>query len=168
MHHHDAGCFVHTFPLFCSVWCYACHACLCHSLAFYASLHACLHVPNEFCLLVCRPYFKAMKLWTFDPNLRLSLTDTTFCLLSYMFAFSLVCLLSCFFACYVYHSYLLYASLICSSHLFLPLLVCWFLVFAFACTHMEWGRIELGIVSQVKAKRVKIQACRYKPSGYAQ
>ena len=24
--------------------CYACHACLCHPLAFYASLHACSHV----------------------------------------------------------------------------------------------------------------------------
>ena len=30
--------------LFCSTQCYACHACLCHPLAFYASLHACSHV----------------------------------------------------------------------------------------------------------------------------
>ena len=30
--------------LFRSARCYACHACLCHLLAFYASLHACLHV----------------------------------------------------------------------------------------------------------------------------
>ena len=44
MHRHDAGCFVHTFPLFCFVRCYACHACLCHLLAFFESLHACLHV----------------------------------------------------------------------------------------------------------------------------
>ena len=27
---------------------------------------------------------------------------------------------------------------------FLPFLVYWFLVFAFACTHMERGRMELG------------------------
>ena len=27
-----------------SAWCYTYHACSCHSLAFYASLHACLHV----------------------------------------------------------------------------------------------------------------------------
>ena len=60
------------------------------------------------------------------------------------FAFSLVCLLSCFFTCHVYHVYLLYASFICSLHLFLPLLVYWFLVFAFACTHMEQERMELG------------------------
>ena len=30
--------------LFCSMRWYVCHACLCHLLAFYASLHACLHV----------------------------------------------------------------------------------------------------------------------------
>ena len=74
----------------------------------------------------------------------LSLTDATFCLLSYLFVFSFVCLLSCFFTCHVYHTYLLYASFIGFLHLFFPLLVCWFLVFAFACTHMEWGHIELG------------------------
>ena len=98
---------------------------------------------HESCLLVCRPCFNTMKLWTFNHNLHLSLTETTFCLLSYLFAFLLVRLLSCFFACYVYHAYLLYASFICYLHLFLPLLVCWFLVFAFACTHMERGRMEL-------------------------
>ena len=91
---------------------------------------------HESCLLVCRPSFNTMKLWTFNPNLHLSLANTTFCLLS--------CLLSCFFACHVYLAYLLYASFICSLHLFLPLLVYWFFVFAFACTHIERGRIELG------------------------
>ena len=30
------------------------------------------------------------------------------------------------------------------SCLFALLLVCWFLVFASACTHMEQGRLELG------------------------
>ena len=34
---------VHIFH-FRSMWCYACHACICHPLAFYASLHACLYV----------------------------------------------------------------------------------------------------------------------------
>ena len=99
---------------------------------------------HESCLLVCRPCFNTMKLWTFDPNLHLSFADTTFCLLSYLFTFLLICLLSCFFACHVYPAYLLYASFICSLHLFLPLLVCWFLVFAFACLHMEGGCFELG------------------------
>ena len=93
---------------------------------------------------VCCPYFNPMELWTFDPNLHLSLSDTTFCLLSCLFAFTFVCLLSCFFTCHVYHVYLLYASFICTLNLFLPLLVCWFLAFAFACTHIEQGHIELG------------------------
>ena len=62
----------------------------------YMSMHAS-------CLLLCCPYFNTMKLWTSDPNLHLSLTDTTFCLLLAclpficLFASSLVCLpcLSC-------------------------------------------------------------------------
>ena len=103
----------------------------------YMSLH-------ESCLLACCPYFNTMKLWTFDPNLCLSLADTNFCLLSCLFAFSLICSHPCFYACHVYHVYLLYAPFICSLHLFLPLLVCWFLVFTFACKHMDRGRMELG------------------------
>ena len=109
------------FP-FCFMRYYAYHVCLHHPLAFYASLHACSHVYAW--VLVCHPCFNTMKLWTFDPNLHLSLADTTFFLLSCLFAFSLVCLLSCFFACHVYHAYLLYASFICSLNLFLPLPVC--------------------------------------------
>ena len=124
--------------IFHSAQCYACCACLCHSLAFYASLHAYLHVLVESCLLVCHPCFNTMKLWTFDSNLHFPLLTPHFV------AFLLVYLLSCFFACYVYHAYLLYASFICSLHLFLPLLVCYFLVFAFACTHMEREHMELG------------------------
>ena len=42
--HHDSSSFVHTFPLCHSVRWHAYHACLCHPLAFYASLHAYLHV----------------------------------------------------------------------------------------------------------------------------
>ena len=97
----------------------------------YISMH-------EFCLLVCCPCFNTMKLWTFDPNLLLLLTDTTFCLLfACLLAFQLLCLpcLSCLFALCLF---------ICSLHLFLPLLVCWFLVYTFACTHMERGCMELG------------------------
>ena len=49
---------------------------------------------QESCLLVCRPCFNTMKLWTFDPNLHLSLTDTTFCLFSCLFACFLTSLLA--------------------------------------------------------------------------
>ena len=68
----------------------------------YVSMH-------ESYLLVCHPCFNMMKLWTSDPNLHLSLTNTTFCLLSCLFALLLVCLLYCFFACHAYHAYPLYA-----------------------------------------------------------
>ena len=88
------------------------------SIHIYMLAHMLMH---ESFLPVFRLYFNTMKSWTFDPNLHLSLADTTFCLLSCLFSFSFVSLLSCFFACYVYHAYLLYASFICSLHLFLPL-----------------------------------------------
>ena len=114
---------------------------------FYTLAYISMH---ESCLLVCRLCFNIMKLRTFD--LHLSPVDTTFCL-----PFLCVCLLSCLpssfliflfilwlimslaicYVCHAYHAYLLYASFICSLHLFLQFLVCWFLVFAFACTHME-------------------------------
>ena len=70
--------------------------CIFYTLA-YMSMH-------ESCLLVCRPCFNTMKLWTSNPNLYLSLADTTF-----FFAFLLVCLHPCFYACHAYHVYLLYA-----------------------------------------------------------
>ena len=111
------------------------------SMHFYKLAHMFMHKP---CLLVCWPCFNTMKLWTFDPNLHLSLANTTFCLL-FLPIYLLACLLAfLLFDCHVYHAYLLYASFVCTLHLFLPLLVCLFLVFAFACTHMGRGRIELG------------------------
>ena len=64
---------------------------------------------HESYLLVCHPYFNKMQLWTSNPNLHLSLVDTTFCLLPSLIAFFLVCLLSCFFACHAYHAYSPYA-----------------------------------------------------------
>ena len=139
MHRHDVGCFVHTFPLFHSMQCYACHACLCHLLAFFESLHACLHVYAWVLLASVSSMLQhneGMDIWsrpTFVPR------GHHLCLLSCLFAFSLVCLLSCFFACF-----LLYASFVCTLHLFLPLLVCWFLVFTFACKHMKRVCMELG------------------------
>ena len=131
------GCSMHILPFF------APHnamltmrVCATHWLSMHLYTLANMSI-RESCLLVCHPCFNTMKLWTFNPNLHLSFVDTTFCLLSCLFTFLLVCLLSCFFACHVYHAYLLYASFICFLHLFLPLLVCWFLVFAFACTQMK-------------------------------
>ena len=126
------GCSVRTFPFS------APHVAMLTMLV-YATRWLSMHLytlaymsMHESCLLVCQPCFNTMKLWASDPNPHLSLADTTFYLLSCLFTFSLVCLLSCFFVCHVYHAYLLYASFICFLHLFLPLLFCWFLVFVFA------------------------------------
>ena len=90
----------------------------------WLSMHLCTLAymfMHESCLLVCRPCFNTIKLWTFDPNLHLSPMGTTFCLPFCLFAFLLVCLLSCFFACHVYYAYLLYASFTCPMHLFVSI-----------------------------------------------
>ena len=109
------------------------------SMHIYTLAYMSMH---ESCLLVCRPCFNIMKLWTSDPNLHLSLTDTT--LVYFLSCFvSIFCLHPGFYVCHVYHIYLLYAPLLCSLHLFLPWVLCRFLVFAFACTHMEQGCMEL-------------------------
>ena len=101
------------FPLFHSMQWYACHARLCHSLAFYASLHACSHV-NAWVML-------ASVSSIVQHN---EVMDTTFCLPSCLFAFLLVCLLSCFFACHAYYAYSLYAFSYALCIFFLPWLVC--------------------------------------------
>ena len=60
---------------------------------------------HESCFLVCCPYFNIMKLWTFYPNLHLSLMDTTFCIFACLFACFLALLaflfvhLSCCLSC---------------------------------------------------------------------
>ena len=124
------------------------------SMHLFTLAHMSMH---ESCLLVRRPCFNTMKLWTFDPNLHLPLADTTFCLLSCLFVFSLIYLLSCFFACYVYHAYLLYASFTCSLCLF-PSIACLLVSCLCLCTYTH-GAKTLG---------AKMQACRYKPSGNVQ
>ena len=121
MHRHNTSCFVHTFPIFRFVRWYACHACLCHPLDFYASLHACLHVHARVFLASVSSMLQhneVMDIWSKQrkpmtwykfSRLHLSLTDTTFCSFSCLFVFLLICLLSYFFACHAYHACLLYA-----------------------------------------------------------
>ena len=95
---------------------------------------------HKSCLLVCRPYFNTMKIWTLDPN---PWTPPFVCFLaclpSRLFASFLVSLLamSIMLSCFMPLSYAF-------CIFFLPFLVYWFLVFAFACTHMEQERMELG------------------------
>ena len=62
---------------------------------------------HESCLLVCHPCFNTMKLWTSNPNLHLSLSNTTLvCLLSFfvsLFAHILVSMfaMSIMFICFM-------------------------------------------------------------------
>ena len=124
MHHHDAGCFVHTFPLFCSMRCYAYHVCLCHQLAFYPSLHACLHV-HAWVLLA-----SVSSILQHNEAIDIRSKPTFFfCGQHLLFAILLVCLLSCLLAClftfllsclFVY----LMAHLISCHMLCLPCLSC--------------------------------------------
>ena len=153
-----------AFPLFCFRQWYARHACLCHPLAFYASLHACLHV-HAWVLLASvssiLQHNEVTNIWskpTFVPcGHHLLLAFLLVCLLACLVAFLFLCLpcLSCLFAlCLIHMLFASFPSIAC-------LLV---LVFVFACTHIERGRMELGHGPQVQAKRAKTQVCRYKPS----
>ena len=58
------------------------------SLHLYTLAYMSMH---DSYFLVCRPYFNTMKLWTSDPNLHLSLAETTFCLFVCLLAFSFIC-----------------------------------------------------------------------------
>ena len=97
---------------------------------------------HEFFLLVCCPYFNTMKLWTSDPNLHLSLADTTFCLFLCFLPFLLICLLSplvvCpypyFYACHIYLACSLFILLLLCSHF--PSIACQ-LVFLFLPFHVH-------------------------------
>ena len=129
-HHYDASCFVHTFPLFRFVWWYAFHACLCHLLASYAFLHACLHI-HAWVLLASvstmLQHNEVTDIWsTFVPCGHHLLFALFMCLSSFLFAFFLsyffvylvayhvschmLCLpcLSCLFALCLFH--MLFAS----------------------------------------------------------
>ena len=128
------GCFVHTLP-------FPLRAMLCLPMFVHATYWLSMHLymlahmsMHESYLLVCHLCFNTMKLSTFDPNLHLSLTDTTFCLLSCLFAFSFVCLFACFLVsllamsimliCFMPLSYALcifYFHCLFAGFLFLPL-----------------------------------------------
>ena len=130
----------------------------------YMSMH-------ESCLLVCHPCFNTMKLWTSDPNLHLSIADTTLLFTFCLFVCYLACLPARMFARILVASLAISILLVCplvcllvSQLLRLPYLSCLFalrpldiiyafsfpclsasfLVFSFVCTHMERGYTELG------------------------
>ena len=108
---------------------------------FYTLTYMSMH---ESCLLACHSCFNKMQLWTSNPNLHLSPSVTTFCLLFCLFAFVFVFLLSAsllvVLIMLIHFMPFSYALCIFSFHC----LFAGFLSFAFTCTHMERGRMELG------------------------
>ena len=100
------------------------------SIHLYTLAYISMH---ESWLLVYRPYFNTMKLWTSNPNLHLSLVGTTFCLHFCLFAHLPVCFLACLFilglamspaicyACHIYLACLLWTLCALSTHLFLSI-----------------------------------------------
>ena len=131
------------FPvLLCVIICLPCLFVL--LLALIAFLHVCLHVhawvlPTS--VLSMLQHNKAMDIWskpTFIPR-------SHHLLFAFLLVYPFACLLASWLLCLPCLSCLSTLCLfICSLHLFLPLLVCWFLVFAFACTLMERGGLELA------------------------
>ena len=119
-------------------------------------------------LLVCCPYFNAMKLWTSDLNLHFSLVDTTFCLFAcFLIRLCISLALSpvTFYACHVYYVYPLYAFSYALCILSFPCLSVGFLslpLHVHTWSEDVWSK---GTVSQAQAKRAWVQACRYNPSG---
>ena len=151
-HLHDACCFVHTSPLFRFVRRYACHACLCHSLAFYAFLNACLHV-HAWVLLASvssiLQHNEAMDIGskpTFVPRRHhLLFVSLLVAFLTCLFAISFTCLLASLFLCLPYLSCLFTLRPLAIIYAFsFYCLFTGFLLFAFACTHMEQGHTKLG------------------------
>ena len=137
------GCSMHTLPFsaphnaMLPMFVYATHR-----LSMYLCTLAYMFM-HESCLLVCRPCFNTMKLWTSDPNLYLSLAETTFCLLS--------CLLH-LYAC------LLYTHCALSMHLFLSIA---YLLFSCLCLCMYMhGARTHGARAQSPRRKQKGQ--RYK------
>ena len=109
---------------------------------------------HESCLLVCRPYFNTMKLWTSDPNLHfvpcghhLLFAFLLVCLLSYLLAYLLAFLLSCLFvylaACHVSYHMLCLSCLSCLSALCLFRML--FASFSFHCLSASFLSLPLHV-----------------------
>ena len=139
-------CFVHTLPLFWFVQWYAYNASLCHLLAFCASLHTCLHVHAWVLLVSVSSMLQHNEVMdirskpTFIPR-KHHLLFAFACLSPFL---SFVCMIPHSCVCHFCHAYCFMPFLYALCIFPFLLLVCWFLVFAFACAHVERGRMELG------------------------
>ena len=112
------------------------------SMHLYTLAHMSMH---ESCLLVCRPYFNTMKLWTSDPNLHLSLmAPPSVCLLAFLFVHLSLLVMSPT-TCYACHIYLACLLLHLFAHYlsisFFPLLV-YRLSCSFLCIYTHGTRMH--------------------------
>ena len=130
-----------------SVWWYAYHACLYHPLAFYTSLHTCLHVHTWLLLASVSSMLQHNEVMeirskpTFVPRRHSLLCVFLACWLAFLLL-SHACLFALRLCAFIYTF-----SFHCLS--------AGFLVSAFACTHMKWGCMELGHDLLGARKKVK-------------
>ena len=105
---------LHVYPsLFWSAQCYAYHACLCHPLAFYASLHACSHVHAWVLLASVSSMLQHNEVMDIRSKPILVLRGHHL-----LFAFFLVCLLACLHAfLFLYLPCLSCLSALCLFHM---------------------------------------------------
>ena len=146
---------------------YACQACLCHLLAFYASLHACLHVHAWVLLasvLSILQHNEGMDIGskpTFVPcGHHLLFVSLLAAFLACLFAISFVCLLASLLLCLPYLSCLFTLCPFAIIYTFsFHCLSTSFLVFAFASTHMERRTHEAGARSP--RRKQKRHGCKH-------
>ena len=126
----------------------------------YMSIH-------ESFLLVCRPYFNTMKLWTFDPTYICPLQTPSFvcfltcfpiCLLVSFLAFDTFC------ACHIYLACSLYILLLLFTHFSFYCLSVGFLYLPFHVRTRSEDAQSQGTVSQEQAKGARMRACQHEPS----
>ena len=134
--------------------------CATHWLYMHIYTHAHMSMHGT-CLLVCHPCCNTMKLWTFDPNLHLSLADTTFCLLSCLF----VCYLFCLFACILASFLAMSIALICFMPLYthsasFPSIVCLLVSCFCLCMYICGARTHRARARSPKRKQ-KGRGCEH-------
>ena len=168
----DAGLLCAYTSLFYSVRWYACHACLCHLLAFYASLHACLHVhawvllASVSSILQHNEDMDTRSKPTFVPHghhllLALLLAYLLGCLLSCSLAFLFVCLSllvmspAICYACHIYLACFLCTLCALSMHLFLSI-ACLLVSCSCFCMYTHEARTH----------RVRARSPRHKQNGW--
>ena len=112
-------------------------------------------------LLVCHPCFNTMKLWTFDPNLHLSLADTTFYSFSCLFAQFPTMLAMFIMLIYFMPFHILFASFLSITCLLVSLL--------YLCMYTHGARTH---GARARFSRRKQKGCGHehvvKPSGCSQ